>query len=332
MSKPSPLSSVPVMSQRPVRMATLGELVLEAATWVNPRSRTGLDEPRIAALGASIQAEGLQDPLKVQRVYANDGEVVTLVVDGQRRFYALSLHHNEDHAVPVVDVWDEPVELTEARADALMDIALSTLEREGLSSFELATVAAAMKGRGATGESIAHRIRRSASWVSKMLKAMTAATPELLVQWRDGNVTDEQFKDLAEVKQPEAQAAKVADVVKAREDGNAGEARTRAKEAKAESKPAHKPEPELEPEPEPMDNHDVQAAEPERAPKADKPKPPPMATRALLEDVAGLSDRRRPTNDYVKGVMHGVELALGRVTIDQFDRAWSKYVERVERG
>ncbi len=330
----------PVTAIAPVttRMVRLSELQLEAPNWTNPRQFSGMKAADLTALGESIERDGIKTPLRVQQVLAAEGEIILLVIDGQRRKLAADhIGLKGSTPIPVIDVSPDPIEMTEDEADRLLDDALTTLDREGISSYELVDVAARLKARGKTLDYIAPRIRRSPSWVSKMLKAQGHASEVLLAKWKRGDVTDEQFKELAEVREPEAQRAAVEAVVEARKAGDKTEARVRSKETLATARasddrkaPACEPGTQqglrlVSPDPTTISGGSASAD----ASTRDAPKPPPMRARAALEDVLALSAKRPPTDDYVKGILHGVEFALGKIDADGFSRAWGKYTERV---
>jgi len=316
------------------RTAPLASFVLSApipgaGEWTNPREFTGLAGSEIEALGARIKVTGITAPLLVQQVRV-DGKIVNLVIDGQRRFLGAQSALPKSAELPVVDVNDEVIELTPEIADQLTLKALSSIDREDLSSYELSTVADRMKARGKTLDYIGKAIHRDPSWVSKMLKARSTASKSLLTKWRKGEVTDEQFKELAAVTDQAAQEQGVKEVVDARKTGDKSEARVRAKElkerhaAKPEPRPA-KPQPVLTP------AEGGKQAEMFDAPKKDAkgsgPKPP---SRVVLGEFLAMADKRPPTADFVKGLFAGVRYALGLLEPDAFGKAWDQYVARLE--
>jgi ParB-like chromosome segregation protein Spo0J len=296
------------------RTVALGKLAIEIpGFWENPREFSGLDVAELKDLGASIKAKGLIDPPKVQMVRNTEGTIFELVIDGQRRKLAADLVLDKESMISVIDLSDEVMDLTPENIDKLMLMALTTYEREDLSSYELSTVAQRMKDRGKTLDYIGKAIGRDPSWVSKMLKARTTANKKLLSQWRKGEITDEQFKDLAAVADPEEQDKAVKDVVDTRKSGDKGEARVRAKELAATAKTKGKLAPAV------------------RGPQADmfgkgasaplvpggagaveiKPPPPKMRSRAVLDDLLHLTEKRPPTSELVKGIVLGVQYACG---------------------
>lgn len=327
------------------RAVPLSKLWLEAKGWINPREFSGLDSDDIEKLGKSIKEKGIVDPFKVAQVKIN-GEIINLVIDGQRRYKAAVEVLAKDAPIPVIDLVEDPIELTDDNIDMLLEKAFTTLEREELSSYELASASARWKARGKTGEWIAKRIDRSASWVSKMLKARDSASPKLLLSWRKGEITDEQFKDLAEVKDAAEQTQKAAEVVQTRKGGDKTEARVKAKEVKetarvtnGHAKNGHAKAPTIAhavtggqmtldgTEEKPSDTNFSRA----KGPAPEKPKPEHKAPSKLaLQELVDVAGKRPPTADYVKGIVDGVKYALGIIDPGHFSKAWTQYIARVD--
>ncbi len=330
-------TSVPVA--RSTRWVPLGDLRLEYGCWRNPREFTGLSADDIDTLASSILARttttqdttyaGIKDPLEVVQVAVN-GDIINLVIDGQRRHKAATKAYRGDETVliPVVDLEEEPIaKLTPELANKYLRTALEMVgTRAGLSSYELSE--SAMKLRGTKDEStgkeftlatIATVVGRSESWVSKILKAREAAKPTLLNQWKKGEITDEQFKDLATVKTPAAQAKAAEAVVEARKSGDKAASRTIAKEqkeivkAKATAKAAKAKGPVVQGE------------------QTEIPMPPPRKAVpfAVIEDLLDQAKRNPPTHEYVKGIMDGVRYANGLVDPAKFSAPWHTYLDHV---
>ncbi len=319
------------------RSVPLSKLWLEVKGWINPREFTGLDSEDIEVMGTSIKTKGIVEPLKVARVKVTNGEVADLVVDGQRRVLGAREVLAKDAPIPVVDLVDEPIELTEDNIDMLLEKAFTTLEREGLSSFELTSAALRWKARSKTGEWIAKRINRSPSWVSKFLKARESASPKLLHRWRKGEITDEQFKDLAEVKDQAKQDEKAKEVVEARKSGDLTEARIRAKEVKETERVQNGHNKTREPVVKPVvtgGQMTIDGAEEKtvRADKPDRPAPPKKTApnRVVLEELVDVAAKRPPTSDYVKGLVDGVKYAIGAIEPGDFGKAWRQYIARID--
>jgi ParB-like chromosome segregation protein Spo0J len=330
------------------REVTLASLRNEHPNWLNPRLFTGLDEDKIDELAADIKINGVIIPPVVQKIRgAKEGEVINLVIDGQRRNISANRALGKDAKILVQDLSEDVVELTPDKANELMLKALSIgSKREGLCSFELSSVAERLRNGGKSLKQIGDAINKSESWVSKMLKARATATPALLTQWRKGEITDEQFKDLAAVKDTTEQEKHAAEVVQTRKSGDKAEARTRAKEIKQQAAPPKKPAP---PEPKKGDKaapllngkstHKPAVAGPQEdmfksTPAASAPPPKKVlgATRVAMEALLDMAEKRPPTSDYVKGLMDGVRYALDEGAIDSWAKAWLQYVSRVGGG
>jgi len=324
---------------RTTRWVPLGELRLEFGCWTNPREFTGLSADDIDILAASIHSRtaqideatyaGIKDPLEVVRILAN-GSVINLVIDGQRRHKAATKAYRGDESVliPVVDLEDEPIEkLTPAHANKYLRTALEMVgTRSGLSSYELSESAQKLRGtmdentsKEFTLAAIATIVGRSESWVSKILKARGDAKPALLSQWKKGEITDEQFKDLASVKTPAAQAKAAEAVVEARKAGDKAASRTIAKEQKeiVKAKAARTPKAARGP---------VVKGEQEEIPLAPPRKSVPFP---VVEDLLDQSKKHPPTHDYVKGIMDGVRYANGLMDPAKFAGPWHTYLDHV---
>lgn len=321
--------------EREVRYERLSSIRIEYKHWQNPRQRTGLEDAKIKALAESISARsttdetgivtaGLKQPLDVVSIKANGGTVL-LAIDGQRRTRAMEyLGLPSDTLVPVFYYKPEPIDWTPAvAAELLLEVVEMASTREGLSSFELADVAQRLRGskdddtgKEYTMAKIAKAIDRSESWCSKILGAMKTATPALLLKWQRGEVTDEQFKDLAATKEPSKQKSALNAVIEARTTGDTRGARTLAKEAKVIAKRD-------EPKPKPK--------KPAKGEQTSIDTPPPMRPTpgAILDDLVRVADERPPTHDYVRGIMDGLRYARGAIDPKNFGKPWGAYMALV---
>jgi transcriptional regulator with XRE-family HTH domain len=287
----------------------------------------------------------------------HNGSWLSLVWDGQRRVMAGLKELDDDAMIEVIDLSDDPVDLTPDKADELMIQALEVgSKRAGLASFELAEVAASLRARGKKLSEISDAIGKDESWVSKVLKARDHASPKLLFAWRKGEVTDEQFKELAQAKETD-QDEITKDVVNARQSGDKAEARAKVKEVAETAKQKRKREKEERL----AKKHEAKAAKaavkaaakaaktarrpavkdasvgagqlamPLPEPKAPAPQPPKKVTpsKQTLIEMVELSGRRPPTHDLVKGIMLGVKYALGDCTPEDFGKPWMQYLARL---
>lgn len=322
-----------------IRTVPIKQLVLEHKHFINPRTFTGLDDEKFAELVASIKQNGVIDRPKTVRIKSNgpDG-FETLVWDGQRRVLASTKLYGPSHEIEVVDLSGEIYDLSDPKvADEIEELALEVgQKRAGLSSYELVELAERRRARSHTLSSIGKIIGKSESWVSRMLKAWDAASPKLRFSWKNGEVTDEQFKELAAEREQKAQEKATEEVVEARKSGDKIEARTKAKEiaegAKAKRKEAKADKP-AKKDAKPVKNgHGKADGEQQQLwsppPKTERPKPAAPA-KAVLEDMVGLADQKPPTHDYVKGVLDGARFALGKITADELAKPYWAYLARL---
>jgi hypothetical protein len=366
---------------RETRWVPLGDLVLEYRFWKNPRTFTGLDAESLNALSADIKAKtvnnerdqilaGIDEPLKVVRIAVNGG-VVQLVLDGQRRHRAASMTGlGEDILIPVFDREPEAVPWSEQLARKYLKEALTTVGlRAQLSAFELSEAAEHLRGqkdldtgKELTISQIASAIGRSDSWVSKILTARAAASPKLLSQWRNGTLTEEQFRDLATaVKDKGDQEKEAAKVVEQRKSGDKAGARQAAKEqkevarqkakAEREARKAAKAAKKAEKAKAKADKKAAKAAAkkqakgkkgdpavrgpqaelPVSAPPADpKPAPRPKAmSPAIVDDLLDQAKKKPPTHEFVKGVLAGIQVATGRLDLGDMPKPWHAYIHHL---
>lgn len=347
---------------RAIRYAAFEDLYLEYKFWANPRSQTGLDDTSIKELAESILSgttssgeneeeirtyAGVRVPLEVVMIKSNGG-FINLVIDGQRRYRGVETAGlPPDTLIPVYDLEIEPVDWTRELADKYLLRALDAVgTRAGLSSFELSESALRLRsskdeetGKEFTLAKISRAIGRSESWVSRILSAREHASAKLLHSWKIGEVTDEQFKDLASVKNSARQRADVDAVVKARAAGDKSTARTLAKEQKLVATAAPKP-PKADP-PAKATKADATKAPPKGKPQAvrgpqatlpipEQPQPRKPPSFAVIEDFLGMAAKRPPTHDYVKGLMHGAAWASGLLDASKFGKPWQAYLDRVQ--
>src|SRR5688572_19728859 len=208
------------------------------AEYANPRSHSALGTAEIAELAADIKTRGLQVPILVRRVTVPPGPgrdgfegEHELVIDGQRRYMALkSLYEANEGSDDVQVVGEEEiVEFTSEVATACLSDALAVgVKRAELSSYELASAGMTLKANNKSHPQIAFAVGRSETWVSKILGAYKKATQPVLDAWREGKITDEQFKELAGAGKG-AQADVLAEVLGLRASGDKAGARATAK-------------------------------------------------------------------------------------------------------
>lgn len=335
------------------------DLVLEYKFWLNPRTMSGLSDAEIEDLKSDIVRRtittdsgaimaGIKDAIEVVQIDAR-GTIVNLAIDGQRRLMAVDRAKMPDALVPVTYVTDEPVTWTEALAAKYLSEVLGSVGlRKDLSSFELSEAAARLvgttdpdTGKMRTNVQIAEVIRRSPSWVSKILTAREAASPSLVAKWRSGAITEEQFRDLATSASKTQQSKEAEKIVAARASGNKGEARRVAKEAKetARAERAAKPPAPLKEKKQKGKGKGAKGkGDPAvRGPQSELPIDPPAAPApkpkalsfAVIEDLLETAKKRPPTSDLVKGVLLGIQIAAGIMDMAALPQTWHKYWQHV---
>jgi len=321
------------MSDLTQHTAKLSELALEIPPfWTNPRVFTGLDKPSLNELAADIKAkERVIDPLTVQLVTVpGRAEPIKLVTDGQRRHIAAGMAKISE--VPVVYLTEEPVELTKEFATKLLSDAMSIGNlRETISSYEQALAAARLKEGGCNGKEVSRVIRRSEAWVSRMTKALTKATPTLIQDWKAGKITDEQFKDLSDVK-IEDQVEALKETRDARESGNKTEARAKVKELAAKFKAERGPskaELKRQAKAARQAKKDAKKAGKVAAAKPALPMPP---SRSTLAHLVELGKSKPATHEYAKGVLDAFRYVLGELADAGLAKPWHAYIQRAAPG
>lgn len=194
-------------------------LLRQSEHFQNPRTSSGLDPESIRELAISIGWHGLLSALIVAPVdpLGDGGYVITA---GQRRYLAIGylIEHAEELAAEV----DANPADWRRRADRLKNAvpcrASETIDHDGvamadnlgrvdLSSYEITAAIARMHTDGSSGSEIAHRICKSPSYVSKALKAWRGASEALKEAWRDGLISLDRVKELADLHEEDQERA-----------------------------------------------------------------------------------------------------------------------------
>jgi hypothetical protein len=308
---------------------------------------------------------GISEPLLVVQIKDGD-DIEQLVLDGQRRYLATQVAYPGKEAdgvlVPVVDREPEPVEWSQELAQKYLREALTAVTlRQGLSAFELSESASRLRagndektGNVMTIAKIATIIGRSESWVSKIVGARALASAGLLERWRKGAISEEQFRDLAtgtKGAEQDKEAAKVAD---ARASGDKGGARQSAKEKKelarlaAQAQRQKKKDEEVAAKQRARDEKaakkaaksagkkgpavkgpqaELPIAAAPKAPEESKPASKPKAMdRVIVDDILEMVQKKPPTHDLVRGVILGIQVAAGRMDMEQLPKQWHQYI------
>ena len=195
-------------------------LRLSGDGFVNPRTSSGLSPESIRELALHIGSHGLLNPL----IVTSDG----MVIAGQRRYLAIEwliqwfTTQQEPHHQPAQDydaasraiagLSHENVSELERRAREFADgipvrvvsgtgldgVALAeNLQREDLSSYEVARHLSHLSSHGITGAELARLIGKSAAWVSRKLASYKGAGPELRAVWERGEMAEDAVQELA---------------------------------------------------------------------------------------------------------------------------------------
>ncbi len=331
-----------------LREVALSDLVLDLPPlWMNPRSITGLSKQSLAELGEDIKSRerdgrpGIQVPLKVQRVIVPDrAEPLELVLDGQRRYLgAKSAGYKGNTPIIVVDhipSWDTGVApdaplLLDAKSSAmlLLDIMAAANYRESLSTYEQAMAAQRLRADHMDQADIARALRRSPSWVSRFLKAVSQATPTLLADWKGGKVTDEQFKDLADVK-TEEQSEALEQIKETRAKGDKSSARALVKEVSGKAKAAAKATKAEAKKTKPVTTKQLAKLAAKDAKESPTRGAAPIfaPTKLVLSQLVELAAKKAPHHEYAKGVIDGVKYALGMLEESKLGKAWHDFAAR----
>jgi hypothetical protein len=360
------------IAARAPRWVRAGDLLLEYKHWRNPRTLTGLDPVSLQALADDIRKKsvptatsvmtGIEESLWVVRIARGNGVVDELVIDGQRRMRALELTDlGPDALVPVRDREPEAVVWTKELAQRYFaEVHKTVALREGLSAYELSESAQDLRasndpdtGNIYTMAKIGEILGRSESWISKILTARKSASAKLLGRWRDGEISEEQFRDLAAGSRGSEQDSAADKVAGARAAGDKAEARRAAKEqkeiakrdaksardqakadkaaakakAKADKEAARQAKRQGKGKKGPVvtgPQTDLSlAAEPEKPAPAPKAKP---MQGVIIDDIVAMSEKKPPTHDLVKGVILGILVAAGRLDMAQLPKQWHQYV------
>lgn len=318
------------------RIVERKDLTIKHENFTNPRKKTGLDKETLKEFGDRLKKEDIQIPLQIIRVKngsEDPNHFVNLVIDGQRRYLGADIAGISD--IPVIDVtdaWSDGEPLVNLTPEKGADIMLAMLSvgnyREGLASWELLEIAADLRAKNKTVNEIGKAIRRDPSWVTRFLEASKEASEDLMKQWQIGKITDEAFKELAQVKKEE-QKPLIKQYQKLRDEKDPGSARQLIKEASEEAKAAKEP---VKGKPGPKPKIAAKRAEEKKATekaKADGPKPP---SRAAVEELASAGRGKPIVDAYVRGLVDGAKYALGLKEPRAFEKSWHKFLARLDGG
>lgn len=338
----------PQQPERTTIHVEVGEIRLETKEWKNPRLFTKLDPDSIKEMKDSIKEYGVKKNLDVVQVRDKEtGGTFVLNIDGQRRILGAREAYGPKYIIGCDLLREDVIEdfTPEIGAELTLEALNIGTHRAELSGYELTQAAVQLRATNKrrpdgkmephTQKEIGLAIDRDHTWVSKMLKAWAAASDDLKLAWRKGDLTDEQFRDLSEAK-PEKQAEKAKETTAASKSGDKAGARASAKETAIEAKKekaAAKPKKPEKPAKGGKAGKTALApkqremfAAPEPAAEKKRIKPP---STAMLEETWNLQTKRPPTHDLVKGIFLGVGFAKGEISLENLPKPWHQYIARV---
>lgn len=314
------------------RNVTLDNLILEHPLWKNPRTITALSAAELDDLGEDLIDRGQKMALLVQQIKNEDGSISELVLDGQRRCLALKrvckIRKKGEATMTLIvdDYLPSPVELTVESSDRMLLDALAVgIKRAGLSSYEQTEAVLQLRHRHPewTMETVGKAIGRSESWVSRFIRARKLASPAVCQAWGKNKITDEQFKDLADIHPYDRQDDALAETLGLREKGGReahAEARHKIKEEKAKTKATKaakkvkKAAKKLKKASKVTNGHNAEIF---------------SSSKPALAEIVDLGKKKKPSDPYVRGLMDGVNYAIGDIGAGDFAPAWRTYLNRL---
>lgn len=276
----------------------------EEGFFANPREF--INQKLIRELADSIEAHGLHYALRgIERA---DGKVV--VVDGGRRLRAIRLLVEEKRANGLAD--KVPVTIIEGKLDAdgaRVQALIGNLQREELSSYEVAKELCALKDAGLSQSDIAKRLNKSQSWVSRHLSSFTKSAPAVHKAWAAGKLPDDDVQSLSKLPAPE-QEKRLADMMQHRDAAAVAKpGKKRAQQAAARA---------------------VVKGDKKKPAAAEAPEPsassirPGSATLTRLRDLTGQAAKGKR---YIAGLHDAFKFILGELAMSEFDKEFTSWAE-----
>jgi len=259
-----------------------------------------IDPKYIRELADSIADRGLIYPLQIWQTKVKS-KAVNIIIGGGCRYRAIGILLKGNRAdglakgIPVNYI--EAKNITEAREIALID----NIQRKNLSSFEVATEIAAMEAadKKNTKTVIAAKLNKSISWVSRLMTGFKGATPELKQAWKDGKLPDDDVQSIAKVASPVEQNQRLAKVIELRKS-TAADKNGEAKKAAPQKRGAAR-----------------DAAKGKTSAKQKPPRENMLAMALTLSKIV----KKGPRDAYTRGVIHGIEGALGVRGMGEFEKS-----------
>ena len=286
------------------------ELRLEGAGFKNPR--TEIDSKSISELAESIAEHGLMNPLRVWTPLEDPS--LHVVIAGSRRYLAIEKLIEEKRAgdlakgIPCILAVHEvgPGDaLLAARIEALSD----NIQRENLSSFEIATEMASLKEAGLKGKDIAALLKKSEAWVSRQLSALRDVSENLKAAWKSGKLPDDDVQNLSKLRTEDEDGKVVPDHPEM--------------DKRLDKILAHRSAAAATPRKE--------AAEARKTAKGDKDKGAAPAARPKVELLTQFIEalQKAPTAErYLHGVRDGLRFAIGDLGPGEFGKEFASYAEK----
>jgi len=277
---------------------------------LTPGSEVGFENPRqklsdIDSLATDIEANGLRYPLQVWRT-EKDGAEVKVLVGGFRRQAAIQKLIDEGRAnglaegVPVRYI--QGTTLKDARYNALAD----NIQRDQLTSYEIASECLRLKQMGDSQKVIAKGLAKSESWVSRKLSALETAGPTLIKAWKSNKLADDTVEDLA----------RTATYIEA-EGTYDYEAQSKAVEEALELRSGGKRE----------DKSKARKKGREKVGKLDRPNT--RTLRAMVQ-IVDETQEEQEVSPYVQGVFDALRFSQGSLPAGKLGPDWKAFVKGAE--
>lgn len=222
----------------------------------NARKTSGLSKASIKGLAADIAGDrGLLNPLLIWIPDAGSIAVddrlsgKKVLIAANRRYLAIQLII-EEGVKTVVQGEEKTVKWPKSKElpvryvygdyiDARIDALAENVQREDLSTYELASEILLLQGKGLSQKEVAERVNMSVPWVSTRVNAYQRAGKALKEAWRDRKVTDTDAVNIALNNESEkVQEKKLAEVLELRSEGSKASRGKAGAKAKGRKNPA----------------------------------------------------------------------------------------------
>ena len=294
------------------------DLILAGNGYENPR--LSVDKVSIGELAQTILDHGLLQPLIVWKTLDPETKAtIYVVVDGSRRYRAIGELTSKKHAAPLLAA--VPVHMVEAPSatEARITGLTAHVQREELTSFELAKAVTDLVGAGVKQKDMAKKLRKSPTWVSRQLSAYRYASEPVRKAWQAGKLPDDDVQHLASIKvvsdktgkptkapDHEAQDKQLEKILAKRQNGSRNEraeARQIAKGSKGSTKKSS-------------------GANGVPAERTLRPSPEVLAR---YYDVAV---KAKQTNMYARGMRDALAFCLGKLGPGEFHEDWATHAKQ----